>query len=161
MTDTSKPGRAPRLVVAQMMAVISGLLVLAFIFQDSAAMADAQPGLAGAITFQLVAQALGGFIVGWILAGLFGRPGLTGWMLSLAMGVLATVLAGLLGGIIKSVPRFLSEGFELGELVTVAASALAGPLAFDRNPVLAVIWVGLLLLTHIVAARERGQTRTI
>lgn len=161
MTDTGQHGRPPRLVVGLMMAIISGLLVLAFIFQDRAAMANAAPGLAGAITFQLLAQGLGGFICGWLFAGLFGRGGAMGWALSLVSGVVVTLLAGALGGVLKSIPVILSQGIAFQEILNIAIGALAGPLAFDRNPLLAVAWVGLLLLTHIFALRQRRQHGTI
>ncbi|PRY26468.1 hypothetical protein CLV78_101564 [Aliiruegeria haliotis] len=156
MSTAESSGRTPRTVVALMMAIIAAAFVFTFLLEERPTDPGAAEGLTGFATTQVISQAFGGAIVGWLLAALFGRGGVPGWVLSVIGGTLATLLAGAVGGLIFSLPTMLSSGFEIQEAINIGIGALTVPLAAAGRPLVLVVWLVLILLTHIIAKRARA-----
>lgn len=155
------PARSPRKIVAGMMALSSALLLFVFVVEDfgdlPTLMAAAPPW--GLILRYLFAMALAGAVCGYLMAGMFGRRGLGGWLLAVLGGILIATIAGLLGSLIGLLPDLLADGFQTRDLVAIAAGALVLPLAATGWAPLLVVWLALVLGTHAWAASLRRQTR--
>ena len=150
-------GAAPRRTVAAMMALVGAGLTWFLVNQD--VQNFAQTSWAdlplSAVVRGLVFMAVGGALVGGLLAGLFGRSGLAGWALAAVGGVAGTVLGCLLGTLLSRVPDLLTGGPRTADLVSLAAGFLLPVLAMAAQPLLAVAWLAVIVLTHVLALRAR------
>ncbi|WP_068117150.1 hypothetical protein [Tropicimonas marinistellae] len=161
MNSNGTGTRSARGIVAPMMAVISALLVLAFLLQERPEDASQLDGVGGFVTVQIAAQALGGAICGWLFASVFGQPRVFGWMLSVIGGFFLTLLSGAVAGALLSIPRALTSGLDLNELLRIVGGALTGILAYADQPVVGLGWLVLILLTHVLAARQRRSPKLL
>ncbi|SFC06157.1 hypothetical protein [Tropicimonas isoalkanivorans] len=151
----SSTGSSARGVVAAMMALVMALLVLTMMLEDRTDDLSQVEGLGSFVAGQIATQAFAGAICGWLLATFFGRSGGVGWVLSVLGGLLVTLLAGALAGVLQSLPEILSEGLALTEALKVAVGLLVVIFASAGRPMVAVGWLALILLTHVLAARQR------
>jgi len=155
MTDRSSG--VPRRVVAGMMALTGALFFFAFLLEDVPAGSDVDwTGLPWVLILRyILAMGIGGALAGLVLAGLFGRRGVSGWILALIAGIVATLFAGLLGSAVGLLPDLLADGWRINDLIPIAFGLLVIPLSFAGQPVLPAIWLVLILATHIWARRLR------
>lgn len=149
--------RSPRYVSTLMMALIGVLLIAAFMAEDVVAQGDlAWADLPkGLMLRYLLAMAVGGALSGWLLAGMFGRGGLGGFLLGFLGAVLATLVAGLFGSAAGLLPDLLRDGWSGADLVPILYGLAALPLAFAGQPLLLLGWLVLMLFTHLWARRVR------
>lgn len=150
-------GDGRRLAVILLLAVASLLLFLALIFEDFGqfAAADWSQLPLGLITRYAISMGLAGAVVGYLLSGMFGKPGLPGWFLALLGGLFVSTLAGLLGSAIGLSPDLVSDGLQIGDFVAIGAGALVLPLAAIGWPFLIPLWLVLVLTAHLVARSRR------
>lgn len=155
--DQSSPTARARKAVAGMMALSSALLLLVFVVEDFGDFATFMQSNApwGLILRYLLAMAIAGAICGYLLAGMFGRQGLGGWLLVLLGAIVTATVAGMLGSLIGLLPDLLADGWQTRDLVAVGAGALVLPLAATGWAPLLAIWVALIAATHIWAKRLR------
>ena len=152
-----KPSRSPRWIVAGMLALANALFFFVFVLEDIPAqgginLADLPWGL---LIRYAVAMAIGGAIAGFCVSALFGRAGLLGWTFALIGGVLATLIAGIIGSAIGRSPELLSNGWQSTDAVAVAAGLILVPLSMIDFPWMFLIWLALVLVTHIWAKSTR------
>ena len=158
MTDTDAvTGKSPRLLITVAIAVTSALTFAALLIEDLNGFDDLEfddlPW--GLILRYMVTMALGGAVAGFLLAGMFGRRRFGGWFLAILGGVVATLLAGLLGSFFGWLPDYLSPGNQPNALVSILAGALVPIFAFAGRPILFLLWVVLIVATHLLARRAR------
>ncbi|SDL87709.1 hypothetical protein [Aliiruegeria lutimaris] len=155
---SEKSSAGPRRVVALMMA-LTGAMFLFFLLredvQNFTALEWSDLPMALVLRY-LVAMALGGALSGWLLAGFFGRAGVSGWALAGVGGVIATLLACLVGSAFGRLPELLADGWQLADLIPVMAGLLVPVFAMAGQPLIAAGWVVIVVLTHILAGRARG-----
>ncbi len=149
--------RSPKYVTTLMMALIGVLLIAAFMAEDVIAQggltwADLPKGL---MLRYLLAMAIGGALSGWLLAGMFGRSGLGGFVIGFLGAVIATLVAGLFGSAAGLLPDLLRDGWSSSDLIPIFYGLAALPLAFAGQPLLFVGWLVVMLLTHLWARRVR------
>lgn len=147
-----------RTITTVMMALTGASLFIAFMLEDLSGLnADQAAALPRSLVLRyILAMAIGGALAGWLLAGLFGRRGLRGWLLALLGGILTALIAGLLGSAVGLLPDLLADGFSMGDLIAVAFGLFVFPLALAGQPLLFALWLALLALTHLWARRARG-----
>ena len=140
-------GSSPRFVASTAMAATGTLFFLALVFEDIADLIDTPLSeIPWALIFRYaVAMAFGGAVSGFVLAGLFGRSGLAGWLLAILGGLAATVIAGVLGSFVGLVPELFTNGWQSTYFVAIASGALILPLAWGGWPVLIPIWAPVRL----------------
>ncbi|WP_295314252.1 hypothetical protein [Roseobacter sp.] len=160
MEHQTTDGAASKLLKRQViltLALASMLLFLALVFEDVGELAtvDWSELPLGLIVRYAVAMGIGGAIAGYILMGLFGRPGVIGWGLSMTGGILVATFAGLLGSAIGLSPDLLSDGYQTRDIVAIGAGALVLPLAVIGWPVLLPVWIVLIARAHMLARKRR------
>ncbi|QJF51196.1 hypothetical protein [Roseobacter ponti] len=160
MENQTKDGTASKRLKRQViltLALASMLLFLALVFEDIGELAAANWSELplGLIVRYAVAMGIGGAVAGYVLAGLFGRQGITGWCLAMTAGVLVATFAGLLGSAIGLAPDLLSDGYQTRDIVAIGAGALVFPLAVIGWPVLLPVWIVLIARAHMLARRRR------
>ena len=107
----------------------------------------------------IVTMALGSAAAGWLLAGLFGRRGVGGWVLALAGAVATTMVAGLLGSAMGLLPDLLRDGLQSADIIPILFGLAVLPLAFVGNPLLLAGWLVLIALTHVWARQARAAVK--
>ena len=158
-SESEAKGDSPRLIVAAMMALV-GAMFFVFVLEEDlqnfsqAEWSDLPPLLIGRY---VLAMGCGGALAGWLLCGLFGRSGIVGWALAAIGGVLATLLTGLIGGALGRLPDLLADGWQTTDLVSIAAGLLIPIFAMAGQTLIAVAWVVLIALAHLLATRKRAQ----
>ena len=101
-------------------------------------------------------MAIAGAVVGWLLAGMFGRPGPLGWLLAALGGLLVALISGALGSAIGLLPDLLRDGWQTGaDLIRIGGGALVAPFALAGQPLVALGWAVLVGITHVLAGRRR------
>lgn len=157
MTTTEAAGRSPRATVALMMAITGAMFFFVFVAEDASNIPDLKWSdlPLGLILRYLLAMGLGGALAGALMAGLFGRGGIGGWALAALGGVLATLIAGLLGSATGIVPDLLADGWQVADLIPILFGLLVLPLAMAGKPLIALVWLALIVTTHLLAARAR------
>lgn len=150
--------RTPRHIPTLMMALVGVLLFFAFVAEDVVAQGGAswETLPKGLILRYLLAMAIGGALAGWLLAGLFGRRGLGGFVLGFVGAVSATLVAGLFGSAAGLLPDMLRDGWSAVDLVPIFYGLAVLPLAFAGQPLLFAGWMIVMLLTHLWARRLRA-----
>ncbi len=154
------PRRSARHVTTAVMALIGAIFFVAFLLEDVVGRTDvAWENLPwGLIVRYVVAMTVGGAVAGWLAAGLFGRRGVSGWLLALLGGALATTAAGMLGSVVGLVPDLLADGWDMADLIPIGYGLAVLPLAFAGAPLLIIVWFGLVGIAHVLAARARTTT---
>lgn len=147
-------GWTARGVAAVALAALACLMAFFFLYADRNAAAGAE-GLWAFVTEVLLGHAAGGFVAGWLLAGLFGRRGVPGWGLALLGAVLASLLAGLVGGIIATLPALMSGTSMVSAAIRAGAGALVTPLAIAGAPWLGAVWLAGIAGLHLTARALR------
>ncbi len=149
--------RTARNVTTTMMALTGAIFFVVFLLEDVVG----RTGIAwanlpwGLIVRYVIAMIVGGAIAGWLAAGLFGRRGVTGWLLALLGGALATTAAGMLGSAVGLVPDLLADGWDMADLIPIGYGLVVLPLAFAGAPLLILVWGVLIAATHLWARRAR------
>ena len=140
-----------------MMAVVGVLVFSVLLVGDMSLLpADSSVAVPWALVFRYgVAMAIGGALAGAALAGLFGRRGIGGWLLSLLGGAIASVVAGLLGSAVGLAPDLLRDGFQTGDLIAVGFGGVLAPIALAESWGHLGVWLGLIALTHILCGKAR------
>lgn len=149
---------SPRTTAALCLAVTCVLFFFLFVLEDlSPATQTDQPDPPwGLLARYAVAMAAGGALAGLVSAGLFGRAGATGAILALIGGVVATLIAGALGSAMGLLPDMVAGGMQSQDLIAIAFGLFVVPLAIAEKPALAVVWVGLILATHLAVRAQRN-----
>lgn len=157
-SSTPAAGSAARRVVAASMALVGALFVYFLIEEDVRNLSQVSWSDldAGIVARYVAAMLIGGAVSGWLFAGLFGRGGAVGWVLVAIGGVLATLLAGLLGSAIGRLPDLLADGWNMSDLLAVGAGLLVPVLAIAGQTHVAFLWIALIVLAHLLARRARG-----
>ncbi|MEM1073018.1 MAG: hypothetical protein AAGI36_01095 [Pseudomonadota bacterium] len=139
-----------RRVASPMMALTGAIFFFAFVFQDIRIHPEIPAGELpwGLIIRYGVAMTLGGAVAGYLMAGLFGRSGIGGWILSFLAGTLATLLLGLVGSAFGLIPDLADQGLTSGELVQITLGALVVPLSLIEQPYLILVLLVLFGATH-------------
>lgn len=142
---------SPRAVATGLTALSSALFFLVFLFEDLGDLLQAPESKVpwGLVVRYLAAMGVAGGLTGFFLSGLFGRRGLAGWALALVAGAVAATVAGVLGSLLGGVNDIVANGFDGRVAIAVAAGALVLPFAFVDWPLLIVLWLALLALTHL------------
>ena len=149
----TKPTREARLRVAAVMAVIGIVLFATVLYDDVPSNSEARTGL---VIRYALAMALGGALAGYLLARLFGRTGVVGWVLAVFGGGLASIVAGLAGSLIGLLPELLSDGWHSTDMIAIASGILILPFALNDGLFVALVWIGLVLGAHIWARSQKG-----
>jgi hypothetical protein len=144
-------------MAALMMAVVGVLIFSVLLVGDMSLLpADASTAVPWGLVIRYgVAMAIGGALAGAALAGMFGRAGVGGWLLSLLAGAIASVVAGLLGSAVGLAPDLLRDGFQTGDLIAVGFGAFLAPIALIESWGHLAVWVGLIALTHLLCGKAR------
>jgi hypothetical protein len=144
-------------MAALMMAVVGVLIFSVLLVGDMSLLpADASTAVPWALVIRYgVAMAIGGALAGAALAGMFGRAGVGGWLLSLLAGAIASVVAGLLGSAVGLAPDLLRDGFQTGDMIAVGFGAFLAPIALIESWGHLAVWVGLIALTHLLCGKAR------
>jgi hypothetical protein len=160
MSETRHAGLSPRLVAALMMAVTGAGFFFIFLLQDvRGGVVDWSTLPRGLVIRYVVAMGIGGGLAGWLLAGLFGRGGVLGWVLALVGGILATLFAGLLGSAAGLLPDVLADGWQTADLIPILYGIAVVPLTLFTRPFLLVVWLALIVVTHLWARQARVERR--
>ncbi len=121
--------------------------------------------LRGAGSF-VFAAAVGAFLSGLLFAGFFGKSGRKAWLWWLAGSLLATGLGSFLGGVSFGAHMSAIDGFHSGESLVVGLLQIGGfavlvvmLFAPSEQPLIAVLWLVLMLLVHLVARLTRWAAR--
>ncbi len=146
-----------RLAVAAIWGGALAFFALAFTLQDRAVWPEDAVRVIGAdIAHFTASQALGGALAGFLLAGLFGRGGAAGWLLSILGAILALLLGSLAGGAIFGLREILSGGQDLVlGLIRVGMGPLGILFASAQAPLLGLALVLSTAFAHLVARRLR------
>lgn len=136
---------------AAMMALVAAIMFATVLHDDLPQNPDARSGL---IIRYAVAMALGGALAGYLLAGLFGRPGMLGWIMALLGGLLASLVSGFAGSLIGLSPELLLDGVHTSDLIAIFAGILVLPFALADGLTIALAWIVLILLTHVWIKRH-------
>ena len=154
--DEGRPGWTARSLVAIGTAALTGAFALAFLWGERQGV-DLTAGIWAFVAGTLAGHVAGGFLLGWALAGLFGRGGAGGWALAALGGVLVTVLGGLIGTAVEVLPAALGGAGLAAALVRVAAGALITPLAIAAVPWLGAVWIAAVTALHLAARAARRR----
>jgi hypothetical protein len=158
MTDDSEPpaGWSARAIVGLGAAALAAAFAFAFLWGERQGV-DLTAGIWAFALGTLAGHAAGGLVLGWALAGLFGRRGVAGWALAAVGGALVTVLGGLIGTAVEVLPAALGGASPASALVRVAAGALITPLAIASAPWLGAVWAGAVAALHLAARAARRR----
>lgn len=154
----SRQNRKPsRRTATLMMAVIGASLFLLFLSRDlpDGLQDDWARENFGLVARYVIAMTLGGAIMGYLLAALFGRDGIVGWFLALAGGLLSTLIAGAFGSFIGLLPDLLADGWQVTDFVAIGFGFLVLPLAAAENTLSSLVWVAMVVATHMLCKFER------
>jgi hypothetical protein len=145
------------MVVALMMALTGAMFFFVFLAEDLNALTEAERANlpVGLILRYVVAMGLGGALAGALLAGMFGRRGVLGWVLAGLGGILVTLVAGMLGSAVGMLPDLLADGWQMADLIPILFGLLVLPLAMAGKPFVAIVWLALIVATHVLAGRAR------
>lgn len=156
--DETGHARSARPAVALCMALLGALFFAAMLVQDMGAMSQVElKDLPSGLVFRyVVAMALGGAAAGWSLAGLFGRHGAVGWLLSFLGGVLVALVAGMVGAAAGLAPDLLADGWQGKDMVPILFGLVVIPSALAGQPILLLVWAALIALAHWLARRARA-----
>jgi hypothetical protein len=161
MADSPAPfsGGTVRRIGALMMALVGALIFTVLLVEDVGLLPQ---GVSATLPWALIAQyalamAVGGALAGALLSGLFGRRGAGGWLLAALGGIVASIVAGLLGSAVGLLPSLLRDGFDMGDLIAVGFGATLAPIALIGNPLRLAVWVALIVLTHLWCQRIRNR----
>ena len=155
MEEDDPAGWTARGFVATGMAVLAALFAFLFLFEDRQAAAGAT-GVWLFVGEVIVFHGVGGIVAGWALAGLFGRRGAFGWALAAIGAILATLLAGAIGGLVSSLPALLSGSGVSAEAIRIAAAAFVAPFAVAAAPWLGAVWVAAVAALHLLSRAARS-----
>jgi hypothetical protein len=139
------------------MAFSSALFFVVFLFKDLGELvrtswSDVPWAL---LVRYLASMGLAGGLVGFALSGLLGRRGLGGWALAVVAGAVAATAAGLLGSLFGGLPDIVANGLDGQAAIAIGAGALVLPFAMSDWPLLLLIWLVLLAITHLWIRRRR------
>lgn len=150
------PGWTARGIVALGAAVLAGGFVSAFLAVEGRGV-EMTGDLRAFAVGTLLGHVGGGALVGFALAGLFGRRGVAGWGLAVLGGALVTLLGGLLGTAVETVPALLRAGSVVAEMIRVAAGMAVTPLAIVSAPWLGAVWAAGVAAIHLAAGAARAR----
>lgn len=144
-------------IATVMMAALGAGFLVVFALQDAPAEGLVWVDLPWRIILRYVlAMGIGGGLVGWLLAGCFGRRGAAGWFYALLGGFAATLVAGLVGSAVGQLPVVLLDGWQMADLIPIAFGLLVAPLVIASRPILVLAWIAMIVATHLLARRARA-----
>lgn len=141
------------------MAVIGASLFLLFLSRDlPAGLSDdwARQNI-GLVARYVIAMTVGGAIMGYLLAPMFGRGGIGGLIASLLGGVLSTFIAGAFGSLIGLLPDLLVNGWQSSDLVAILFGFAVLPLAAAENLGSSLVWLAMVFGAHVLSKIERAR----
>ncbi|MEM1432312.1 MAG: hypothetical protein AAGG09_22875 [Pseudomonadota bacterium] len=146
--DEKPAGWTARGLTSVTLSALAALFAFLFLYEDRGAAAGAS-GIWAFVTSTLLFHALGGLILGWLLAGAFGRKGAMAWPLAVVAGAVATLLAGALGGALGAILPLMGGTTSIAtEMIRIGAAAFVTPLAIAEAPWLALVWLATVLGLH-------------
>ncbi len=160
MTVAKSKIRTPRRAATSLMALIGASLFLLFLSRDlPGGLSDnwAKQNF-GLVVRYVFAMTLGGAAMGYLLAPMFGRPGIGGWSLALVGGLLSTLIAGAFGSFFGLLPDLLSDGWQASDLVSILFGFAVLPLAAAENLSSSLIWLAMVITAHILSFFERKKS---
>ncbi|MGV6803137.1 MAG: hypothetical protein ACWA49_02950 [Ruegeria sp.] len=151
--------RKPRLAATMMMAVIGASLFLLFLSRDlpDGLSDDWAKENIGLVVRYVIAMTLGGAIMGYLLASMFGRPSWGGWVIAFFGGLISTLVAGAFGSFIGLLPDLLADGWQSTDLVSILFGFLVLPLAAAENTASTLIWLAMVFAAHLLSRYEHNQ----
>ncbi|MES0827719.1 hypothetical protein [Ruegeria sp. SCP11] len=161
MPTSTPKGKTPRLVSTISMALIGASLFLLFLSRDlSEGLQDewARENW-GLVVRYVIAMLLGGAIMGYLLASMFGHAGLGGWIWAFIGGLLSTLVAGACGSLIGLLPDLLADGWQAKDLVAILFGFLVLPIAAAEKLGSSVIWLAAVAATHVLSKYVRSKLR--
>jgi hypothetical protein len=146
------------------LALITGTYAAAVVFSIQYALGRAAiPTLGGEMAQHLVTTFLLGFAAGFVSARWIGRANMAGFLIWLAVALIATLLGAILPPILSGWPITIRTMINGGDMMTglqslasvpaLGIAFLAGAVYF--NKIIAVVWVLGLITAHGVARRFR------
>ncbi len=159
MTTGKSRRIVPRRPVTFVMAVIGASLFLLFLSRDlpDGLSDDWAKQNFGLVARYVVAMTLGGALMGYLLAPMFGHSGVGGYALSLVGGVLATLIAGAIGSLFGLLPDLLSDGWQSSDLIAILFGFAVLPLAAAENFGSLLIWLSMVVAAHVLSVFERKK----
>ncbi|WP_170478207.1 hypothetical protein [Ruegeria arenilitoris] len=160
MTVAKPKNKAPRRAATLVMAVIGASLFLLFLSRDlPGGLGDdwAKQNF-GLVIRYVTAMTLGGALMGFLLAPMFGRSGVGGWIIALVGGLLSTLIAGAFGSFFGLLPDLLSDGWQASDLVSILFGFAVLPLAAAENLSSSLIWLVMVIAAHILSFLERRRS---
>ncbi|WP_170482565.1 hypothetical protein [Ruegeria arenilitoris] len=160
MPNSGSNEKAPRLTSTIMMALIGAGLFLTFFSRDfpDGLQDDWVRENLGLVARYVIAMMLGGAVMGYLLASMFGRPGLGGWIWAVTGGLLAALVTGACGSLIGLLPDLLADGWQAQDLVSVLFGFLVLPIAAAEKFGSFLIWVIAIAVTHLLSRFERARS---
>ncbi|WP_171126984.1 MULTISPECIES: hypothetical protein [unclassified Ruegeria] len=159
MTVAKSPKKAPRRAATLVMAVIGASLFLLFLSRDlPGGLGDdwAKQNF-GLVIRYVIAMTIGGAFMGFLLAPMFGRSGVGGWVTALVGGLLSTFIAGAFGSFFGLLPDLLSDGWQASDLVSILFGFAVLPLAAAENISSSLIWLVMVIAAHVLSLFERRK----
>ena len=149
-----------RWVSAIIWAATLAFFAVAFALQDKASWPEGGTGpIWGEVAFLAATQAAGGALAGYLLATLFGRRGVIGWIVATVGAILVCLLGGLLGGGLFGLREIIGGGDELIQgLIRLGFGPLNAPLAIAETPSLAAVLAAATGLAHLVIQHMRTKS---
>ena len=149
-----------RWVSALIWAATLAFFAVAFALQDRASWPEGATGpIWGEVAILAATQAAGGAIAGYLLATLFGRRGVIGWVVATVGAIVVCLLGGLLGGALFGLREMIGGGNELIQgLIRLGLGPLNAPLAIAETPSLAAVLAAATGLAHLMIQRVRTNT---
>ncbi|WP_170386893.1 hypothetical protein [Ruegeria atlantica] len=142
-----------------MMALIGGSLFLLFLSRDlpQGLQDDWAKENLGLVVRYVIAMTLGGAIMGYLLASMFGRNGFGGWVLALLGGLISTLVAGACGSLLGLLPDILDDGWQASDLVSILFGFLVLPIAAVDKLGSSAIWLAAIAVTHMMSKYDRAR----
>lgn len=144
--------------------MICGTFVLTVVFSIQYALGRiAVPSLAGEMIRIHATAFLFGFVTGFTSARLIGRADLPGFLIWVAVALIATVIGSILPPVLSGWPVIFRTMFDGGDVMAGLQSLASVPAlgiayvagAVYFNKLIAVVWVLGLIISHAVARRFR------
>ncbi len=153
----AKAGTGHRLTSALIWGFMVAVFAVIFALQDVLRADNPQASAYTDTTILGICHALGGAIAGYLLAGLFGRDGVGGWLIALLGAIVVVVLGGLFGGVFAALYGAVTGTSDLAtDVIRIGLGAVTAPLAIAESPWLAPLWAAVAAAAHLACRGARG-----
>lgn len=155
--------KTPRRAATFVMAVIGASLFLLFLSRElpEGLNDDWAKKNIGLVARYVIAMTIGGAAMGYLLAPMFGRAGIGGYIASILGAVLSTLIAGAFGSLIGLLPDLLADGWQSSDLVSILFGFAVLPLAAVENLGSSLVWLAMAVSAHYLSKSERAKASAI